>query len=85
MVRTLRDSKAQLSKLVALASRGEDVLIKVRGKVKARLTQASARGRASSMPAWAGELRSLQKAYSARAKPSISIEEILASDREDRV
>ncbi len=40
MVRTLRESKARLSELVERASQGEDVLITVRGKVKARLTKA---------------------------------------------
>ena len=41
MVRTLQESKARLSELVEAASRGEDVLISVRGKVKARLTRAT--------------------------------------------
>ncbi len=31
MIRTLRESKARLSELVELASRGQDVLISVRG------------------------------------------------------
>lgn len=35
MTKTLRESKAKLSELVEVASRGEDVLITVRGKVKA--------------------------------------------------
>jgi len=38
MITTLRESKAKLSALVALAQGGEDVIITVRGKPKARLT-----------------------------------------------
>lgn len=41
MVRNLRESKAKLSELVELASQGQEVLITVRGRVKARLTPAS--------------------------------------------
>ena len=44
MIKTLRESKAKLSELVEQASRGEDVLITVRGKVKARLTRAEKAG-----------------------------------------
>lgn len=42
MIKTLKESKAKLSELVERASRGEDVLITVRGRVKARLTRAPA-------------------------------------------
>ena len=41
IIKSLRASKAKLSELVERASRGEDVLITVRGKVKARLTGVS--------------------------------------------
>ncbi len=37
MIATLRESKTRLSELVQLASRGEDVLITVRGKPTARI------------------------------------------------
>jgi prevent-host-death family protein len=42
MVTTLRESKAKLSELVERASKGEDILITVRGKVKAKLNPSSA-------------------------------------------
>ena len=83
MIRTLRESKAKLSELVDLASRGEDVLISVRGKVKARLTRATASEEASDRASWVIELRQLQKSYRNRA-PSLTAEEILAQQREDR-
>ena len=83
MVKGLRESKARLSELVDLASRGEDVLISVRGKVKARLTRATPAGRASNGSAWARELRALHKAYCV-APPKISVEQILAESRQDR-
>ena len=41
IIKSLRASKAKLSELVERASQGEDVLITVRGKVKARLTGVS--------------------------------------------
>ena len=37
MIATLRESKTRLSELVQLASGGEEILITVRGKPKARL------------------------------------------------
>jgi len=82
MIRTLRESKAKLSELVELASRGEDVLISVRGKVKARLTSAPGSPR-SSEAAWALELRALQRAHGAGRRRA-SIEQILTETREDR-
>jgi prevent-host-death family protein len=55
MVTTLRESKAKLSELVERASKGEDILITVRGKVKAKLTQAPQQKKLD-MKAWAEEL-----------------------------
>lgn len=83
MIKSLRESKARLSELVESASRGEDVLITVRGKVKARLTRATAADRSSDRGAWVRQLRALQRAYST-AKPRTSVEEILRQTREDR-
>lgn len=37
MIATLKESKARLSELVAKAAKGEDVIITVHGKPKARL------------------------------------------------
>jgi prevent-host-death family protein len=78
MIRTLRESKAKLSELVERAAGGEDVLITVRGKAKARLTRASVPAESARRPAWVRELRALQKAYS-KAKSGLRVDEILAS------
>ena len=84
MMRTLRESKAKLSELVELASRGQDVLISVRGKVKARLTRATATGRTADRSLWVCQLRRIQQTYGAtRKRPKV--EEILAELREDRL
>ncbi len=83
MVTTLRESKARLSELVNLASRGEDVLITVRGKVKARLTRATAPGSSRNGRAWARELRALQRKYRAR-RSRISVDQILSESRQER-
>lgn len=81
MVKTLRESKAKLSELVERASRGEDVLITVRGKVKARLTRAGT-PRLDGIK-WVRELRALQAKYRA-SKNKTTVEEILAELRADR-
>jgi prevent-host-death family protein len=84
MIRTLRESKAKLSELVDLASRGEEVLISVRGKVKARLVGTTPPVRDSDRASWVTELKRLQKSYS-RAATQLTVEEILAEYRQDRV
>lgn len=84
MVRSLRQSKATLSELVETASRGEDVLITVRGKVKARLTRAEAAQGSVHGVAWARELHALQQAIRARSKPRLRTDRILAEDRNSR-
>jgi prevent-host-death family protein len=83
MIKTLRESKAKLSELVDLASRGEDVLISVRGHVKARLTSATASGGASDRTRWVAELRRLQKSWG-KGSTRLTVEEILAQQRENR-
>ena len=85
MVKTLRESKAKLSELVETASLGEDVLITVRGTVKARLTKVEASPASIEGRAWVGELRTLQGAIAGRKKPKLTIERILAEHRADRV
>ena len=84
MVSTLRESKAKLSELVQRTSRGEDVLITVRGTVKARLTKVGASADSFDGRAWIGELRTLQEAVKGRKKPKLAIEHILAEYRADR-
>jgi prevent-host-death family protein len=85
MVTTLRESKAKLSELVERASRGEDVLITVRGTVKARLTKVEASPAGFDGRAWVRKLRTLQEAVKRRKKPKLAIERILAEHRADRV
>jgi prevent-host-death family protein len=82
MIKSLRESKARLSELVDLASRGEDVLISVRGKVKARLTRAVS-DKASERASWVAELKRLQKSGSSGGV-RLTIEEILDQQCEDR-
>lgn len=85
MVKSLRESKAKLSELVERASRGEDVLITVRGKVKARLTRPNIPQTSKSGAQWARELRALQKKYTRPGKPKITIQQALDEIREDRL
>jgi len=61
MIKTLRESKARLSELVDRAAKGEEVIITVRGRPKARLA-AIAREPLRDMAAWARRLRKLQRA-----------------------
>lgn len=83
MIKTLRESKAKLSELVERASQGEDVLITVRGKVKARLTRAPATFDMAERQAWIAELREIQKT-STQGEPRSDFDEILADLRKDR-
>lgn len=83
MMRTLKESKAKLSELVDRASRGEDVLITVRGQVKARLTRAIVPREAADTVAWAEQLKELQSTYGT-GKVELKVEQLLAEDREDR-
>jgi prevent-host-death family protein len=84
MITTLRNGKAKLSELVERASQGEDVLITVRGKVKARLTKVEVPTAAKTGATWAEELRRLQRAVSSGRRPRLSSDEILEQDREER-
>lgn len=84
MIKSLRESKAKLSELVDRASQGEDVLITVRGKVKARLTRATTPTGNADMRRWASELKELQEGV-ATEHYTLSSEEILSDYREDRV
>lgn len=81
MIINLRDSKARLSELVELASSGEDVLITVRGKPKARLTRVTV-DTEQNLARWAAELEERQNRYT-RACGN-SVESILDSTREER-
>lgn len=60
MITTLRESKAKLSALVALVQTGEEVIITVRGKPKAKLTAIRALADVD-MSGWKTELKSLHR------------------------
>ena len=81
MITTLRESKAKLSELVQRASQGEDVLITVRGEVKARLTSAGESG--DEKAEWIKRLKSLQKKYTV-PHGKTRVEDVLAETRQDR-
>ena len=59
MVVTLKESKARLSELVSRAEGGEEIVITVRGKVKARLSAASSAG-APAKAKWLADLAALR-------------------------
>jgi prevent-host-death family protein len=87
MVTTVHDGKAQFEALVERASHGEEVLITVDGKIKARLTAAD-----ETVPEglpkqfdgekWWEELRALHRQFPATGRP---MQEILDEMREDRI
>ena len=86
MVTNLQDGKAQFEALVERASHGEEVLIAVDGKIKARMTAASATV-AETAPEpfdgakWWEELRALHRQFPATGRP---MQAILDEMREDR-
>lgn len=72
-----------------LASQGEDIVITVEGKPKARLTRAEGTSSKGSRPhvdmsAWLKELEELREKH-ATGKPGLSVEQILQEDRADRI
>ena len=83
MITTLREAKAKLSWLVRLAARGEDVIITVRGKPRARLSGIPAHA-PDAAGAWVDELRDLQRTYTGTQAPGDS-QEILDDLRSERV
>jgi prevent-host-death family protein len=83
MLSTLREAKAKLSELVDRASKGEDVLITVRGKIKARLTTVGGPGTAEDNAKWVQELRELRESVRTRRKPRVTLQEIFDDIRED--
>jgi prevent-host-death family protein len=60
MIATLRETKSKLSQLVGRAARGEEVIITVHGRPKARLTPMP-RQSAADRSAWLAELRALHR------------------------
>jgi prevent-host-death family protein len=80
MIASLRESKARLSEMVERASRGEDVLITVRGEVKARLTKAGLPEGHPDLGNWGRELARLQRQY-ATGRRNAPVDDILREDR----
>lgn len=83
MIKSLKESKAKLSEFVERASRGEDVLITVRGQVKARLTRPPKSEGVGDTLAWAEALARLHEVYGT-GKVTLSAEKIVHEDRADR-
>jgi len=84
MITTLRESKAKLSALVELAAHGEEVVITVHGKPKARLSPISPRQPAGqSRGKWLDELQTLRTRHT--IKTGNSSADILDEIRGDRL
>lgn len=80
MMVSLRTGKAKLSSLIACAERGEEVLIAVRGKPRARLI-ALPSNTEKVMDGWAKELHQLHRQM--RGKRNLPAAEVV-SDLRDR-
>jgi len=88
MTATLSQGQADLARLVELASQGEDVVIIVDGKPKARLTRANLapeNGAQASlnMAGWLKDLEELRRKYGT-GETGVTVEQILEEDRADR-
>jgi antitoxin (DNA-binding transcriptional repressor) of toxin-antitoxin stability system len=85
MTTTLSQTQAELPRLIEVASAGEDVVITVEGQPKAKLTRVET---TPSKPfdgvRWMAELEELNRRYNS-GKGKLTIEQILAEDREDRL
>jgi prevent-host-death family protein len=81
MIVSLRESKTHLSHLVSLAENGQDIVITVRGKPRARLTAIPKAGK-SDMTAWKTQLERLHQRYST-GKASLMSEDIISGLREE--
>ena len=80
MIVTLHEANARLSELVERANQGEDILITVRGKVRARLTRALPEVTASDRQAWVADLRQLHTEV-ATGTNTLRTEDILSEGR----
>ena len=87
MTATLRESQADLQRLVELASRGEEVVITVDGKPKAKLTSAGAPSHAESpdMASRGEDLEDLRRMWDSTGKSGPTVDQILAEDRTERL
>jgi prevent-host-death family protein len=85
MTATLSKSQADLPRLVELASQGEDVVITVEGKPKARLTRASIApvNGGGDLSVRVKELATLREKYHT-GKAGLTVDQILEETRADR-
>jgi prevent-host-death family protein len=88
MTATLSKSQAELPKLVEIASQGEDVVITVEGRPKARLTRIDSDSHPrqlgpAEMERWMKELAELRQSAST-GKQGMTADQILEEDRADR-
>ncbi|MCK5849396.1 MAG: type II toxin-antitoxin system prevent-host-death family antitoxin [Kiritimatiellae bacterium] len=82
MITTLRESKAKLSALVALAQTGEDVIITVRGKPRAKLS-AIREQTSVGVAGWKEELELLHRKCGT-GKRTVASRSIIDEIREER-
>ena len=84
MTATLRETKAKLSEMVKLASRGEEIIITVHGKQTAKLVGLPRRSKKLDKKRWLAELVELRrKTWTGRY--GMTAQEIQDEDRADRV
>jgi prevent-host-death family protein len=85
MTATLSKSQADLPRLVELASQGEDVVITVEGKPKARLTRATIApdNGGADLTVRVKELAALREKYHT-GKAGLTVDQILEETRADR-
>jgi antitoxin (DNA-binding transcriptional repressor) of toxin-antitoxin stability system len=83
MTATLEQIQAELPRLLALASQGEEVLITVEGRAVAKLTGLG-KPAAPSKAEWLADLAELRRRCATGKTGGPTVDEILAEDREDR-
>lgn len=84
MITNLKSAKARLSELVELASQGEEIVITVRGKARAKICAVTSESDRASIEAWGHRLEEIRTRYGAvNAAPS-GEQEMWDALREDR-
>ena len=63
MITNLKDAKARLSELIEHAARGEEVVITVRGKAKARICRIGSEKKEFPLEGWGQRLEEARKRY----------------------
>lgn len=86
MTATLSKSQADLPRLVEIANQGEDVVITVEGKPRARLTRAEAvpGNGGTDLSVRLKELAALREKYRTE-QPGLTVDQILDQARADRL